>query len=115
MEKAMNKNVIVTSYNPHWPIIFEAEAIKIREALGDNCIAVHHVGSTSVPGLIAKPKIDIIAVVKDLKKQGIRSLHDKARPDTVKFYRKNGYTEMLFDDPSGEPSSPLDVAIGKIL
>jgi GrpB-like predicted nucleotidyltransferase (UPF0157 family) len=34
--------------------------------LGDNCIAIHHVGSTSVPGLAAKPKIDMIVVVKEL-------------------------------------------------
>lgn len=45
--------------------MFGAEAVKIREALGDACIAVHHVGSTSVPGLSAKPVIDMIGVVKD--------------------------------------------------
>lgn len=61
----MNKNIIVASYNPEWPRLFEAEAIRIREALGDNCTAVHHVGSTSVPGLSAKPKIDIIAAVRN--------------------------------------------------
>ena len=61
----MIKHVIVTPYNPDWPAMFEAEAAKIREALGDNCLAIHHIGSTSVPGLAAKPKIDIIAVVDD--------------------------------------------------
>jgi GrpB-like predicted nucleotidyltransferase (UPF0157 family) len=315
----MVKNIIVAPYNPEWPILFESEAVKIRAALGDNCLAVHHIGSTSVPGLAAKPKIDIIAVVKDptnvvealerigiqyrgeynipmhygfskrgsieinlhvyekdhpeielnllfrdylrqhreardeyarlkenllkdsssfekknamftgynlgkdafiskvlkaanfnririmrcthyaewdtakklrqkyffgplgindpytwtfehkdhvhfvlyqgveiigyahiqlwpdhraalrifvideayrrhgfgsqllqlcerwLKKQGIRSLHDEARPDAVKFYRKNGYAEMSFEDPSGEPPSPQDIAMGKNL
>ena len=44
--------------------MFEAEAIKIKEALGQNCVAVHHIGSTSVPGLAAKPKIDITMVIK---------------------------------------------------
>lgn len=51
-------------YNHDWPRMFEAESIKIKEAFGGDCIAVHHVGSTSVPGLAAKPKIDIIVVVK---------------------------------------------------
>jgi len=60
------KIIEVVPYNPDWPLAFEAEAAKIKEALGDDCIEVHHIGSTSVPGLIAKPKIDIIAVVQNL-------------------------------------------------
>ncbi|MBS0272313.1 MAG: GNAT family N-acetyltransferase [Proteobacteria bacterium] len=56
----------VVSYNPDWPKLFEAESAQIKQALGDTCIAVHHVGSTAVPGLCAKPKIDIILVVKSM-------------------------------------------------
>lgn len=40
------KKIIVTSYNPDRPQIFEQEASKIKEVLGSNCIAIHHVGST---------------------------------------------------------------------
>lgn len=58
------KNIEVVPYDSNWPYIFEAEAVLISQALGDNCLAIHHIGSTSVPGLMAKPKIDIIAVVK---------------------------------------------------
>lgn len=50
-----------------------------------------------------------------LKTQGIKSLHDEARPDAVRFYRKNGYIEMPFNDPSGEPPSVYDLPMGKIL
>jgi GNAT superfamily N-acetyltransferase len=50
-----------------------------------------------------------------LKQQGIKSLHDEARPNVVSFYRRNGYTEMPFEDPSGEPPSPHDIAMGKKL
>lgn len=50
-----------------------------------------------------------------LKKQGIHSLHDEARPDAVRFYRKCGYIEMPFEDPSGEPPSSQDTAMGKLL
>jgi len=56
----------VVPYNPKWPQLFEVEAALIKKALGDNCIAIHHIGSTSVPGLSAKPIIDILPVVKDI-------------------------------------------------
>lgn len=61
------KHVEVTSYNPIWPQIFEAEAAKIKKALGDNCLAIHHIGSTSIPGLDAKEDIDICLVVRNLQ------------------------------------------------
>ena len=59
------KKIEVVSYDSNWPKQFEDESSKIKDILGDNFLAIHHVGSTSVPGLSAKPKIDIIAVVKD--------------------------------------------------
>ena len=57
-----------TPYNSQWPQMFECEARKIKTALGDNCLEVHHIGSTSVPGLSAKSIIDILVVVKDILK-----------------------------------------------
>lgn len=59
------KNIDVVPYDPNWPHIFEEESKIIIQALNDNCLAIHHIGSTSIPGLSAKPKIDMIAVVKD--------------------------------------------------
>lgn len=58
------RNTEIVPYNPAWPLCYQEEAKRIEGALDDNFLAVHHVGSTSVPGLAAKPKIDIIAVVK---------------------------------------------------
>jgi GrpB-like predicted nucleotidyltransferase (UPF0157 family)/GNAT superfamily N-acetyltransferase len=57
----------VVPYNSNWPKMFESEKKMISDALDDSCVAIHHIGSTSVPGLAAKPKIDIIAVAKDRK------------------------------------------------
>lgn len=59
------KKIIVVPYNPDWPKMYEAEAAVLRAALGDNLVNIYHVGSTSVPGLAAKPKLDIIAEVND--------------------------------------------------
>jgi len=56
----VTKKIEVLPYNPLWQEQFEAEAKQIKEALGGICSAIYHVGSTSVPGLAAKPKIDII-------------------------------------------------------
>ncbi len=62
----MNRTVEVVSYDPKWPLMFEIEALLIKQALGSNCLAVHHIGSTSIPGLSAKPIIDILPVVKNI-------------------------------------------------
>ena len=49
-----------------WPARFEAEATRIREALGDRVMRIDHVGSTSVPGLEARPTVDIQLSLTDL-------------------------------------------------
>ena len=52
-------------YDPAWPELYEREAERIRTALGDRVVRLEHVGSTSVPGLAAKPIIDIALEVPD--------------------------------------------------
>ncbi len=61
----MSKTIQIAPYDPNWYNIFQEESKLIKQALGDNCLEVHHIGSTAVVGLTAKPKIDIIAVVKN--------------------------------------------------
>jgi GrpB-like predicted nucleotidyltransferase (UPF0157 family) len=56
----------VVPYDPRWPKAFEEEAKKLAGALGKNCVTLYHIGSTAVPGLAAKPIIDILIVVKDI-------------------------------------------------
>lgn len=63
--KAHNASIHIAEYDPSWPAIFEREAQRIRSALGDGIVQLEHVGSTSVPGLAAKPRIDILLVVED--------------------------------------------------
>lgn len=58
------KHIEVVPYNPRWLSIFEEEAKIIADAMVGNLLAIHHIGSTSVPGLSAKPTIDIIASVR---------------------------------------------------
>ncbi|MBS3904405.1 MAG: GNAT family N-acetyltransferase [Simkania sp.] len=65
-KNGVKKEIEVVPYNPKWPEMFAEEAERIQHALGDNCIAIHHIGSTSIPGLSAKPIIDILPVVRDI-------------------------------------------------
>ncbi len=52
-------------YDPTWPAQFDAEAAKIRAGLGEAALVLEHVGSTSIPGLAAKPIIDILLALAD--------------------------------------------------
>jgi GrpB-like predicted nucleotidyltransferase (UPF0157 family) len=58
--------IVIVPYNESWPRTFRAVGERIREALGETALAIHHIGSTSVPGLAAKDIIDIQLSVADL-------------------------------------------------
>jgi GrpB-like predicted nucleotidyltransferase (UPF0157 family) len=58
-------HVEVVEYDDRWPAVFRRLADGIREAIGERALEIHHVGSTSVPGLPAKPVIDIDLVVAE--------------------------------------------------
>ena len=60
-----NAPVTLVEYDPAWPARFEREARRIRRALGDTIVRLEHTGSTSVPGLAAKPIIDITLIVRN--------------------------------------------------
>jgi GrpB-like predicted nucleotidyltransferase (UPF0157 family) len=57
--------VLLTDYDPAWPVLYAREAERVRAALGERVLFLEHVGSTSVPGLAAKPKIDMLLGVAD--------------------------------------------------
>jgi GrpB-like predicted nucleotidyltransferase (UPF0157 family) len=51
----------ISPYNPQWPLLFTAENRRIAEGFGTELIGTHHIGSTAVPGLSAKPEIVLVA------------------------------------------------------
>jgi GrpB-like predicted nucleotidyltransferase (UPF0157 family) len=57
--------IVLADYDPAWPALFEREAARIRSILGDDVRLLEHVGSTSIPGMAAKPVIDILLAVPD--------------------------------------------------
>jgi GrpB-like predicted nucleotidyltransferase (UPF0157 family) len=62
-----NATIDLAEYDPEWPRLYEREAARIRAALGPRALRIEHVGSTSVPGLAAKPVIDVVLVVTDTR------------------------------------------------
>lgn len=63
----MKRKIKVVEYDSGWKHAFEIEARNLREIFGEEIITIHHIGSTSVPGLMAKPIIDMLPVVRDIK------------------------------------------------
>jgi len=69
----MPMRVQVMAYDPAWKGAFEAEADWIASALGDIVGDLHHIGSTAIPGIYAKPTIDILLVVDNIERLDDRS------------------------------------------
>ena len=87
----LDGQVTLVAYDPAWPGMFEQQAARIRAALGDRALRIEHVGSTSVPGLVAKPCIDILLVVADAGD------HDAYIPDL----EQAGYVLRISEAPEG--------------
>lgn len=62
-----HREIVVVDPDPAWPAMFEAERERVRAALGPRARRVDHIGSTSVPGLAAKPVIDVDLSVDDVE------------------------------------------------
>src|SRR5919199_1927127 len=60
----MTDPIILAPYNSEWPLLYEQHKQRILEAIGHITAGIEHVGSTSVPGLAAKPTIDILVGVR---------------------------------------------------
>ncbi|MFC5057404.1 GrpB family protein [Saccharothrix xinjiangensis] len=62
--------MVLVGYDAAWPGLYEVEARRVRAALGVSVLGLWHVGSTSVPGLAAKPVVDVVLVVADSADEG---------------------------------------------
>ena len=59
--------VVLAPHDADWARMAEAEAVRFKKALGDVLVAVHHMGSTAIPGIAAKPTVDLMPVVTGLE------------------------------------------------
>jgi GrpB-like predicted nucleotidyltransferase (UPF0157 family) len=63
--EVLDTPITLAEYDPAWPALYGREAARIRAALGEHVLLIEHVGSTAVPRLAAKPRIDILLAVAD--------------------------------------------------
>ncbi len=73
----------ITSYDPAWPHLYELEVERLTPLFGSKLLGVHHIGSTAVPGLVAKPEIDILFIIED-----VSVVEDITPAMTEKGYRR---------------------------
>ncbi|UYM06100.1 GrpB family protein [Solicola gregarius] len=104
----------LAAYDPQWPRLYDEEERHVRETLGDRVVLIEHTGSTSVPGLAAKPIIDMLLVVADPADEAAY-VPDLERAGYVLTVREaDWYEHRLFKRPTGialhlhvhPPSSP---------
>jgi GrpB-like predicted nucleotidyltransferase (UPF0157 family) len=97
----MNK-VEVVPHDPRWRDSFETESRRIAEALGENVVAIHHIGSTAIPGIHAKPVVDLLIEVGDIAEVDGRSPEMESIGYEVKGeYGIPGRRYFRKDDPEG--------------
>lgn len=89
----------IVDYDPSWPVLYEREAARIRAALGDRVVVLEHAGSTSVPGLPAKPLIDIVLAVPDSADEAAYLPLLEAAGYVLRIREPDWYEHRLFKGP----------------
>jgi GrpB-like predicted nucleotidyltransferase (UPF0157 family) len=92
----------ISEYDPSWPSWYEREAARIRSVLGDRVIRIEHVGSTSVPGLPAKPIIDIALEVPNSADEAAYVPEMEASGYVLRIREPEWFEHRLFKGPDTE-------------
>jgi len=95
----VSSRILIVDYDPRWPELFAREADRIRSALGMRALRIEHAGSTSVPGLAAKPVIDLLLVVTDSADEDAYAPALQAAGYVVQIREPNWYEHRLFKGP----------------
>ena len=96
---AEKREIRVVDYDPVWPQQFETHAGRITDALGRAALRIEHVGSTSVPGLAAKPVIDILVVVPDSADESVYLPRLKAAGYVLRVREPDWHEHRMFRTP----------------
>ncbi|MCE7986485.1 MAG: GrpB family protein [Caldilinea sp. CFX5] len=97
--KPLNGTITLVEYDPAWPQLFEREATRVCVALQERVLLLEHVGSTSVPGLAAKPKIDMLLVVANSADEAAYVPALEAASYVLHIREPDWYEHRLFKGP----------------
>ncbi|HMI99609.1 MAG TPA: GrpB family protein [Gaiellaceae bacterium] len=97
--KPVSGPIELVEYDPAWPGLFMREAERIRAALGERAVLVEHTGSTSVPGLAAKPIIDITLAVPDSADEQAYAPALEAARYVLRIREPDWYEHRVFKGP----------------
>jgi GrpB-like predicted nucleotidyltransferase (UPF0157 family) len=95
----LNAPITLVDYDARWPDLFDREAQRIRVTLGRAALLIEHVGSTAVPGLVAKPIIDIDLVVADSASEPDYLSQLERAGYVLRIREPNWYEHRLFKGP----------------
>jgi GrpB-like predicted nucleotidyltransferase (UPF0157 family) len=93
---------LIENYDPRWPELFRREADRIRAGLGDRALRIEHTGSAPIPGLVAKPVIDILLVVADSSDEVNYAPEREAVGYILRFREPDWHEHRLFRGPDTE-------------
>jgi GrpB-like predicted nucleotidyltransferase (UPF0157 family) len=108
-----SETVTIVPHDVRWARLFEEARSELRAAMGQSIIDVHHVGSTSVPGLCAKPVLDLLVSISDLRQGAalvpqLAELGYELRPDDIPerlFFRRRRVSVRTHHLSLAEPGS----------
>jgi GrpB-like predicted nucleotidyltransferase (UPF0157 family) len=100
--KPSSCRILIVEYDPQWPELFGREAARIRAVLGHRALRIEHIGSTAVPGLAAKPVIDVLLVVTDSGDEDTYVPALEAAGYLLRIRETNWYEHRMFKGPDTE-------------
>ena len=98
----MPGRILIADYDPRWPELFRREADRIQTVLGLRALRIEHTGSTSVPGLAAKPTIDILLVVANSADEDAYAAALEAAGYSLRIRETDWYEHRMFKGPDTE-------------
>jgi GrpB-like predicted nucleotidyltransferase (UPF0157 family) len=97
--RPLSSQIPIVDYDPHWPEMFVREADRIRSTLGSRALRIEHAGSTSVPGLAAKPIVDLLLVVATSAEEDSYAPALEAAGYVLRIREPDWYEHRLFKGP----------------